>query len=864
MRLSAFCAAALAASALVPACSGSGGTNAPPDLPDVAPEVAEDVAEDATDISAETATPEPGEPDAPPPEDAAEAADEAEVAPDPGQPDPGQPDPGKPEPGKPDAGPGPVATPDPPVPIPIEKWLVTYVAKPEEDPVGDALDAGTFAAPEAEGKDALGVKWTSRATGEGGSLGFTGFGLMYAVARLPPGTGPGLIVRADQVGRVWVDGDTLMGDPYGSGRHRLPFRVAEGAGGGVVVVQAWGGTKPSVGIEATGAELHFNLADVTAPDLVVGDASGQCMGVAVLNLSGYPAEDVVAAVVGDAAWQATERHVPALGPGAVTQVAFRLLPAAAPAEAGAKVPVRLRVSSPSLSWSWEAVVELPVVTGEGPTRRAFCSAIDGSAQYYGYLRPSPYEAGKEYGLVLTLHGAGVDAIGQAGAYSAKDFAYVVAPTNRRPFGFDWEEWGRLDALEAYDHAAALFHADPTRRYVTGHSMGGHGTWQMGVLFPGRFAVAGPSAGWSSFYSYGGGATKPTGPVGRARASSDTLAYVSNLARRAVFVIHGDADDNVPISEAYLMRDAVEPICPDFEMYVHPGGGHWWDGDAAPGADCVDWPDLFQRMRDRALDPSETDFAFVTPSPWVNATHSFATVRSQATPMQDSTVKSARAGDVVTVATTNVRGLVLDGDALAAKGVASVVVDGTAYAVAGGPIAVGPQDGKRPQVQGPFNQVFHRPFCLVYPDDGPPMLRRYAAYLVSAWNVIGNGHACALPLSRAAVVPMNGYGRVYVGVPRDAVPLPEGLGIDWDSAEFRVGGSAIPGAAFVAVFPAPDGEALWGVMGAAAGAEPLLFRHMPFSSRAGLPDYLAWTSTGGKAAGFFDATWEHDPAFGYAP
>ena len=31
----------------------------------------------------------------------------------------------------------------------------------------------------------------------------------------------------------------------------------------------------------------------------------------------------------------------------------------------------------------------------------------------------------------------------------------------------------------------------------------------GVHFPGRFAVIGPSAGWSSFYSYGGSA-RPTG------------------------------------------------------------------------------------------------------------------------------------------------------------------------------------------------------------------------------------------------------------------------------------------------------------------------------------------------------------------
>jgi S-formylglutathione hydrolase FrmB len=30
--------------------------------------------------------------------------------------------------------------------------------------------------------------------------------------------------------------------------------------------------------------------------------------------------------------------------------------------------------------------------------------------------------------------------------------------------------------------------------LTGHSMGGHGTWHLGVHDAGRFAVIGPSAG----------------------------------------------------------------------------------------------------------------------------------------------------------------------------------------------------------------------------------------------------------------------------------------------------------------------------------------------------------------------------------
>ena len=45
--------------------------------------------------------------------------------------------------------------------------------------------------------------------------------------------------------------------------------------------------------------------------------------------------------------------------------------------------------------------------------------------------------------------------------------------------------------------AAHFPADEACESIFGHSMGGHGTWNIGVTFPDRFAAIGPSAGWIS-------------------------------------------------------------------------------------------------------------------------------------------------------------------------------------------------------------------------------------------------------------------------------------------------------------------------------------------------------------------------------
>src|SRR5262249_26010394 len=188
------------------------------------------------------------------------------------------------------------------------------------------------------------------------------------------------------------------------------------------------------------------------------------------------------------------------------------------------------------------------------------SGIDGSVQYYA-LNPARRPPGGTSlpAVFLTLHGASVEAIGQADAYSPKAWGHLVAPTNRRPYGFDWEDWGRLDALEVLDLARKQLGTDPQRTYLTGHSMGGHGVWQLGALFPDRFAAIGPSAGWISFASYAGGAPAAASPspmeelLGRAASPSDTLACVRNYAHHGVYILHGAADDNVPVAQAREMN-----------------------------------------------------------------------------------------------------------------------------------------------------------------------------------------------------------------------------------------------------------------------------------------------------------------------
>ena len=732
--------------------------------------------------------------------------------------------------------------------FPIYDWLFAFITG-NSDPVMAAIDAGVFEMPEA-GVDATGVDWIPSVLGENGEIGSSNAGVIYAVAQFYTGEPLGLVVRADTVITVFLNGARQPGDIYHTRRMRVPLRTQEGDN--VLIVRAAAGRNvPEVSIEYTEDEVHFNLHDMTRPDLITGSDTVQYVGVPVLNMADEAALSTRAIVVESDHFEETRLDYPALGPGAATQVAFELRPKAAWADADVVVPITLRLESRSFEWSYEQEIELTTVTSDGHYRQTFRSDVDHSAQYYGVAPPTDFDGERDYALVLSLHGAGVQAINQAGSYSRKGWAYVVAATNRRPFGFDWEAWGRLDGLEVLAHAKEIFTIDPTQVHVTGHSMGGHGTWQFGVLFPGLFAVVGPSAGWSSFETYGG-EPRSSGVFGRARASSYTNDFIGNLARRAVYILHGGADDNVPTREGRDMFALVSEVAGDVSYHEEPNMGHWWDGDASPGVDCVDWPPLFQLMQDRRLDPFELDFEFTCPSPWVSPRHSYVTIESATDANDDCVIISESEGTSVTLTTTNVRSMTLDGAALADKGVTELVVNDTSIDIENGPIAYGPQDGKRSDLYGPFNQVLESPFCYVYPADGASEYRHYAAYLLSNWTLIGNGHGCALPDSALTDAIRSRYNVLYLGPPSDDVPIPTDLGISMSKNGIVVGEEQFDAAAAAFIFP--ENDHLSAVVATTGGDEYLLFRLMPYSSRFVIPDYLVWNDRGGAAAGFFTPDW----------
>ena len=741
------------------------------------------------------------------------------------------------------------------------EWRVLKVGN-KPDPVINALNDGSFSWPEEGVVD--GYWWQDTAPNENGSLESPSSGLlMYAVARVMLDEPAGLIVRSDAVYQTFVNGARQPGDPYAHNQHRIAFRAESGET--LVVFRIIGGSRvPAVGIWRTADELSFHHGDATWPDLIAGEDLVQYVGLPVLNHKNAPVTGVRTRVLESEYLEETTMHFPAIGTSSVTQLSFEIRPKSTITEGGLEIPATLRVESLDLDWSYETTFTLSSADAD-PTvspnvRRSYISPVDGSTQYYGLRRASEPDEGDGRGLALSLHGASVKAIGQSGSYSSKPDMIVVAGTNRRRFGFDWELWGRLQGLNAMAHAKATHDIDPTRVYLTGHSMGGHGTWQLGTLFPGLFAVVGPSAGWISFATYGGSAFPPEdSPFYWARRSSDTPRYVENLTNRAVYIIHGDADDNVPISQAYTMKSYIEPYVTDLQFHVEPGAGHWWDGDKAAGADCVDWPELFETMDDRRLDPWESDFVFVSPSPWVSPTHSFVTVQSAATPAADLRVTSSQDGDTITVTTDNVRNLSLSAEGLLANDATVVIVDGESYAVGDEDLWIGPTEGKTPERYGPVTQVFMNPFCFVYDPAGPDEYRHFADFMTTGWNIIGNGHACTIPLDQVTDALRAERNMIYLGVPVTEVDISYDLLTGWGPESVAVGGHSFGSAALAAVFP--EGDRLSAIYTATAGAESLLYQFPLWTSRFVTPDYLILGSNGALGVGMWAPDWTFDGTLG---
>lgn len=380
--------------------------------------------------------------------------------------------------------------------------------------------------------------------------------------------------------------------------------------------------------------ILFNSNDVTVPDFLVGQKIDYYASVVVVNATDSPLKDAYIKAYDDSGVSA-ETPVPVIQPTSLRKVGFKLV-GSAPQSLGER-KIHLVIFTKSAEASKELArteISIKVVSVSRTHSITFISNIDGSVQYYVVVPPSGPDDGKPKALFLSFHGAGVVTANMANSYYPKTWGYIVCPTNGGPYGFDWEDWGRIDALQVLGIAKSSLPIDPSRIYLTGHSMGGHGTWMIGGQYPDQFAAIGPSAGWISWWTYVFHNDTASSPIVRmflrATMPNRPFELSRNYKQLGVYILHGSADDNVPVTEAISMADTLGKFDHDFVFHEEVGVGHWWNKSDGAGTDCVDWPPMFDYFARHARAGEERirGIDFTTADPGVSAKDYWLTVHAQ--------------------------------------------------------------------------------------------------------------------------------------------------------------------------------------------------------------------------------------------
>lgn len=440
---------------------------------------------------------------------------------------------------------------------------------------------------------------------------------------------------------LYFNGAPHGGDQYRSGWMQVPVELKKGLNEIYLRTAGMGRfSSMTARLEFPSKPLSILVADSTLPYFVKGETTEpQWGGIVVRNLSTstYNTLTLEANVEGNK----LVSILPPLSSMATRKMPFRIPLPAAIEKGTYKLELKLFNGKKLLD---TALVNIPGVNPGEHAAYTFISDIDGSVQYFG-VAPQKTKTENAPSLFFSVHGAGVEAIGQARAYKPKDEGPLVAPTNRRPRGFNWEDWGRLDALEVLKIAKNKYKPDPQKIYLTGHSMGGHGTWFLGATYAGSWAAIAPCAGYPTLVAYGSHdgriPTDAASPVRkmliRSSNPSNVLALARNYKAGGVYIFHGDADEVVPVTFARQMRNLLGEFHQDFSYYEYPGGSHWF------GDHSVDWKPLFDFFRWHSIPASDAvnEIDFSTASTGISADHRWITILQQQRSFEYSRITLSR-------------------------------------------------------------------------------------------------------------------------------------------------------------------------------------------------------------------------------
>lgn len=248
----------------------------------------------------------------------------------------------------------------------------------------------------------------------------------------------------------------------------------------------------------------------------------------------------------------------------------------------------------SLNTSWLANKEIVK-----PLKYTFTNSKGQKIDYW-VMKPTEFEAGKKYPLVLNIHGGPSAMWGTGEASMWHEFQYYAAkgmgvvysnPRGSGGYGSEFlaanvKDWGSgptSDVMKALDLTIAEGWADTTQLAVTGGSYAGYlVAWIVGHT--NRFKVAcaqrgvyelstfmGEGNAWRLVPNYFGG--YPWEKATKAILDRESpYSYVQNI-KTPLLIFHGENDLRTGVIQGEMLYKSLKVLGRDVEYVRHPGGTH---------------------------------------------------------------------------------------------------------------------------------------------------------------------------------------------------------------------------------------------------------------------------------------------------
>lgn len=244
--------------------------------------------------------------------------------------------------------------------------------------------------------------------------------------------------------------------------------------------------------------------------------------------------------------------------------------------------------------------------------RAYRSKVDGSVQPYAVTAPTDFGRDRDvrWRLDVVLHGrdAALTEVKFLNSFRSRPAAEGQPFVQLDIFGrgnnaYRWA--GETDVFEAIEAFLATTRLpdgqnliDPRRIVLRGFSMGGAGSWHLGLHHPCRWAVTGPGAGFTTTHGYVPVPDVMPDHVERCLRIYDAVEYAENAATVPVVAYAGEKDKqlqaarniearlkpmNIPIT-LLIAPDTEHKLTPEYARKAEEQYARF----ASPGKGRPDW------------------------------------------------------------------------------------------------------------------------------------------------------------------------------------------------------------------------------------------------------------------------------------